>query len=171
MPIAEAVPEVNKAWVAPNATLVGNVFVSNFATIWYGVTIRGELNPVRVGNFSSIGDGTAITTVHSMPHDQVSSVNIGKNVRVENDCSIHSCIIDDDCVIGAGSVIQQGARLERGAVILPNSIVRAGSLIPAGQVWGGQPCVYVRDLGEQELLNNLALSFGQEHHEADSLYP
>ena len=69
LPIAESVPEVNKAWIAPNATLVGNVFVSNFATIWYGVTVRAELNPVRIGNFSSIGDGCAISTVHSMSHD------------------------------------------------------------------------------------------------------
>ena len=92
-------------------------------------------------------------------------------MRIENDCTIHSCIIDDDAVIGAGSVIQQGSRIERGAVVEPNSIVRAGSMIPAGQVWGGQPCVYVRDLSEKEMMDNLARSFGQDNHEQGSLYP
>ena len=130
--MADAVPEVNKSWIAPNATLVGQVFVSNFATVWYGATIKGDMNPVRIGSFSSIGDGCVINTMHSMPHDQTASVNIGKNVTVEADCNLHSCIIDDDCVIGAGTIVQQGARLERGCQILPNSIVPAGALIPSG---------------------------------------
>ena len=67
--MADAVPEVNKSWIAPNATLVGQVFVSNFATVWYGATIKGDMNPVRIGSFSSIGDGCVINTMHSMPHD------------------------------------------------------------------------------------------------------
>lgn len=115
---------------------------------------------MRIGHFTSVGDGCTINTNHSLPHSICSSVNIGKNVTIEADCNIHSCIIDDDCVIGAGSVIQQGARLERGCQILPNSIVKAGSLIPAGQVWGGAPhAVYVRDLSESEQMDNYAKSY------------
>lgn len=149
MPLDQFVPKAYNAWIAPNSTLAGNVFVSKYATVWYGVTIRGDMHPVRIGHFSSIGDGSTISTNHSLAHSLASSVNIGKNVTVEPNCNIHSCIIDDDCVIGAGSIIQQGARLERGCQILPNSIVKAGSLIPAGQVWGGAPfAVFVRNLSE-----------------------
>ena len=72
------------------------------------------MNAVRIGHFSSIGDGTSIYSTHALPHGLTSSVNIGKNVVIEANCAIHSCIIDDDCVIGAGSTIMQGARLERG---------------------------------------------------------
>jgi carbonic anhydrase/acetyltransferase-like protein (isoleucine patch superfamily) len=78
------------------------------------VTIKAEINPVRIGYFTSIGDGTSINSAHALPHGLASSVNIGKNVTIENGCSIHSCIIDDDCVIGANSIIMPGARLERG---------------------------------------------------------
>ena len=159
LPLYNAIPEVKDAWIAPNATLAGNVFLAKYATIWYGVTIRAELNPVRIGHFSSIGDRTTIMTNHSMPHGISASVNIGKNVTVEANCNIHSCIIDDDCVIGQNSVIQQGARLERGCQILPNSVVKAGSLIPGGQVWGGNPVVYVRDLSESEILANYQTSY------------
>ena len=160
LPLYDQVPQAQAAWVAPNSTLVGSVFVSKYATVWYGVTIRGEQNPVRIGHFSSIGDGCTINTNHSLAHSLASSVNIGKNVTIESDCNIHSCIIDDDCVIGAGSVIQQGARLERGCHILPNSVVKAGSLIPAGQVWGGSPhAVFVRELTEQEQMENYAKSY------------
>lgn len=160
LPLAEQVPQAQAAWVAPNSTLVGSVFVSKYATIWYGVTIRGELNPVRIGHFTSVGDGCTIKTDHSLAATLAASVNIGKNVTIEADCNIHSCIIDDDCYIGAGSVIQQGARLERGCHILPNSVVKAGSLIPAGQVWGGSPhAVFVRELSEQEQMENYAKSY------------
>ena len=132
MPLYDAVPKVENAWVAPNASLIGDVIVSRWATVWYNVTIRAEFNAVRIGHFSSIGDNTAIYTAHALPHGIPASVNIGKNVTIEAGCSIHSCIIDDDCVVGANSVIGAGARLERGCVILPNSVVQPGRLVPAG---------------------------------------
>ena len=100
MPLYENIPQTDNAWVAPNASLIGDVFLSKWTTVWYNVVIRGEMNAVRVGHFSSIGDGTSIYTNHALPHGISSSVNIGKNVQIEANCSIHSCIIDDDCVIG-----------------------------------------------------------------------
>ena len=161
MPLYDAVPQVKDAWVAPNASLIGDVYVSKWATVWYNVTIRAELNAVRIGNFTSIGDGTSIYASHALPHGSASSVNIGKNVTVEAGCSINSCIIDDDCVIGAGSVIGQGARIQRGAVVLPNSVVPVGRLIPAGQVWGGNPCTFVRELSAEELNANYMASYAK----------
>ena len=88
--------------------------VSKWATVWYNVVIRAEHNPVRIGHFSSIGDGTVINTAQALPHGMSASVNIGKNVTIEPGCTIYSSIIDDDVVIGSGSVIMAGARLERG---------------------------------------------------------
>jgi carbonic anhydrase/acetyltransferase-like protein (isoleucine patch superfamily) len=159
MPLYDAVPEVKDAWVAPNATVAGNVFVSKYASVWYGAVLRGELHPIRIGHFTSIGDRTTIHTNHSLPAGIAASVNIGKNVSVGPNCNIHSCIIDDDCVVGANVVIQAGARLERGCQILPNSIVRAGSLIPAGQVWGGSPVTFVRELSQEEQFANYTRSY------------
>ena len=106
LPIYDQVPKAQEAWVAPNATLVGDVFVSKYATVWYGAVVRAEMNPVRIGHFSSIGDGTTINTSTAMPHGMTASVNIGKNVSVGANCNLHSCIIDDDCVIGHNVVIQ-----------------------------------------------------------------
>ena len=137
LPLYDSIPIVQDAWVAPNASLIGDVFISKWATIWYNVTIRGEMNAVRVGNFSTIGDGTSIYTCHALPHGISASVNIGKNVIIEPGCSIHSSIIDDDVVIGENCVVGAGSRIERGAQLLPHSIVPPGRLIPAGQLWGG----------------------------------
>jgi len=132
MPLYEGIPQATDCWIAPNSTLLGDVYVSKWATIWYNVSIRAEENPVRIGHFTSIGDGTSIYSTHALPHGLSSSVNIGKNVSIESGCSIHSCIIDDECVIGSGTVVGAGARIERGAVILPNSVVPVARLIPAG---------------------------------------
>jgi carbonic anhydrase/acetyltransferase-like protein (isoleucine patch superfamily) len=85
--------------------LVGEVIVSKYATVWYNVVIRAELNPVRIGHFSSIGDATTIYTANALPHGLSASVNIGKNVTIEPNCSIHSSIIDDDVFIGHNTVI------------------------------------------------------------------
>ena len=161
LPLYDCIPQAHGAWIAPNASLIGNVNVSKWATVWYNVIIRAELNAVRIGHFSSIGDGTSIYTAHSLPHGLSASVNIGKNVVVESGCSIHSCIIDDDCVIGANSVIGEGARLERGCHILPNSVVPPGRLIPAGQVWGGNTVKFVRNLTEEEQLQNYTASYNK----------
>lgn len=159
MPLYDVVSTIDNAWVAPNASLIGEVIVSKYATVWYNVVIRAELNPVRIGHFSSVGDGTTINTACSLPHGLSASVNIGKNVTIEPNCSIYSCIIDDDVYIGQGTVIMQGARIERGAHILAGSVVPPGRLIPAGQVWGGNPVAFVRDLTQEELLANYAKSY------------
>ena len=174
MPLYNAIPQVRDAWVAPNASLIGEVIVSKWATVWYNVTIRAELNAVRIGHFTSIGDGTSIYSSHALPHGLSSSVNIGKNVTIGAGCSIHSSIIDDDAVIGAGSVVGAGARIERGAVVLPNSVVPVGRLIPAGQVWGGNPCVFVRELSQQEMNDNYMASYANgasESSDSFSLWP
>jgi carbonic anhydrase/acetyltransferase-like protein (isoleucine patch superfamily) len=161
LPLYDSIPQTYNAWVAPNATLVGNVILSRFATVWYGAVVRGDMHPVRIGHFTSVGDRTTIHTDHSLPHGLACSVNIGKNVTIGANCNIHSCIIDDDCVVGDNCIIQQGARLERGCEILPNTVVVAGSLIPAGTVWGGNPAKFVRNLSEQEQLSNYSRSYAE----------
>jgi carbonic anhydrase/acetyltransferase-like protein (isoleucine patch superfamily) len=105
MPLYNQIPQTDKAWIAPNASIIGDVMISKWASVWYGAVIRAEFHPVRIGYFSSIGDGTVILTHFALPHGLASSVNIGKNVTIEQNCSINSCIIDDDVFIGAKSMI------------------------------------------------------------------
>ena len=174
MPLYDIVPKIDNAWIAPNASIIGEVIVSKYATVWYNVVIRAELNPVRIGHFSTIGDGTTIQTACALPHGLAASVNIGKNVTIEPHCSIYSSIIDDDVYIGKNSVIMQGARIERGAHILPGSVVPPGRMIPAGQVWGGNPIAFVRNLSEQELVANYAKSYtnsATDFSDADAKFP
>ena len=82
LPLYDLKPITQNAWVAPNATLVGEVYVSKWATVWYGAVVRGDINAVRIGHFSSIGDNTVIHTAASLPTGITASVNIGKFAKL-----------------------------------------------------------------------------------------
>lgn len=82
MPLYDHKPIVRNAWVAPNAHLVGRVLISSWATIWYGAVLRAELHTIRIGHFSSVGDGTVMYSSISMPVNVPPSINVGKNVTI-----------------------------------------------------------------------------------------
>jgi len=138
-------------YIAPNATIIGEVIIGNESSVWYGSVIRGDLNAVRIGNNCSIGDNTVIHTASSLPTGIPASVNIGNYVNVQSNCTLYSCTIDDECLIGHNTVILEGSKVERGSVIGPNSVVPPGRLIPSHQLWAGNPVEYVRDLTKAEL--------------------
>eukprot|EP00331_Platyophrya_macrostoma_P012353 CAMPEP_0176425650 /NCGR_PEP_ID=MMETSP0127-20121128/11502_1 /TAXON_ID=938130 /ORGANISM="Platyophrya macrostoma, Strain WH" /LENGTH=254 /DNA_ID=CAMNT_0017806825 /DNA_START=95 /DNA_END=859 /DNA_ORIENTATION=+ len=138
-------------YIAPNATVIGEVVIEEGTSIWYGAVIRGDINKVNIGKYCSIGDNTVIHTAGSLPTGIPASVNIGDNVWIQSNCTLYSCDISDTVVIGHKSVILEGARLEHGCAIGPNSVVPPGRIIPANQLWAGNPVEYVRDLGKAEL--------------------
>ena len=133
--------------------------LGDFVSIWHNVVVRGDINSIKILNYSSIGDRTVIHTANSLPTGFPASTHIGAHVTIQPGCSINSTIIEDDVFIGANSVIMEGCRIEKGAIILPNSVIPPGRLIPAGQVWGGNPVQYVRDAKDSEIFANYAFTY------------
>jgi carbonic anhydrase/acetyltransferase-like protein (isoleucine patch superfamily) len=86
-------------------------------------------------------------------------VQIGVHCIIQPNCSLYSCIIEDECFIGANSVIMEGCRIEKGAIIAPNSVVPPGRVIPARQIWGGNPVQFIRDAKDSECFANYALTY------------
>ncbi len=159
MSLEEMKPAVDYSFIASNATLTGEVNVSAYASIWYGATLKAELSPIRVGSYSSIGEGAVLHTHCAVPTGVPGSITIGKHVTIQNNCTIFSSIIDDEVFIGAGSVIGEGCKIEKGAVIAPNSLVPPGKLIPGRQLWAGNPVKFVRELSEEDLYSYYVQSF------------
>jgi len=151
MQIEDSKPQIDFGFIATNSTLSGEVFISPYASVWYNASLRGDVNPIRLGSYSSIGDSSVLFTACSLPVGIPSSVTIGKHVIIEEKCSIYPCIIDNNVFIGANSIIGEGARIEQGAMIAPNSFVPHGRLIPGKQLWGGNPVKYIRELTEEEI--------------------
>lgn len=159
MALEEVKPSVDFSFVASNSTLVGEVSLSSYSSIWHNATLRAEYSPIRIGSYSSVGDGSTLYSHCAVPTGVPASVNVGKHVTIQNNCTIFSCIIDDEVFIGSGSIIGEGCKIEKGAVIAPNTLVPPGRLIPGRQLWAGNPAKYVRDLTEEEVYSYYVQTF------------
>jgi carbonic anhydrase/acetyltransferase-like protein (isoleucine patch superfamily) len=146
MPIDQLWPSHGKSFIAPNASLIGEVLVGTNCAVMYGAVLRGDISAVRIDDNVIIGDNSTIQTVGLLPDGVPKSVTIASGVLVEPHCSLTSCIVDTGVWIGSGSVVQQGAKLEQGSVLLPGSIVSPGFTVPAFSVFGGSPAKMVREV-------------------------
>lgn len=151
------------AFVAPNATVIGSVSLSSRSSVMYGAVVRGDLNDVKIGAYTSIGDRATVHTTKSVEGHVSAGVSIGNHVIVGPGAMLQSCTIEDGAVIGANAVVMEGALVEAEAQVAPNSVVHPGRRIPSGQLWAGNPAAYVRDLTKTEL----AEASGHAEEEAD----
>ena len=110
--------------------IVGEVRIRQWSSVWYNSVIRGDINSVTIGRFSSIGDNTVVHTAASLPTGMPAGCKIGDNVTIGARCTLYSCHIEEDVMIGDRVVILEGARVEKGAQIAPGSVVPPGRLIP-----------------------------------------
>lgn len=132
-----------EAWVAPNATLTGRVTVGALASVWFGCVLRGDLEPIAIGDETNIQD---LTVVHV---DRGCPAVVGNRVTVGHRSVIHGCSIDDDAVIGMGAVLLSGSRVGRGALVAAGAVLREGFEVPAGTVAAGVPAVIRGEVGPE----------------------
>eukprot|EP01110_Echinostelium_bisporum_P010527 TRINITY_DN3932_c0_g1_i1.p1 TRINITY_DN3932_c0_g1~~TRINITY_DN3932_c0_g1_i1.p1 ORF type:complete len:243 (+),score=74.29 TRINITY_DN3932_c0_g1_i1:36-731(+) len=150
MTLYEKHPSVaSGAFIAPNASVIGDVEVGENSTIWYGAVLRGDVNNIKVGDNSSIGDRVVVHVSQHNPRGPAPTV-IGSNVVVENGAILHACTLEDGSYIGAGAIIYDGVVVEKGGIVEAGSIVTAGKRVGAGQVWSGNPAKHVRDVSSEE---------------------
>ena len=138
-------PEFEDAsFVAPNATVAGDVVLGKNASIFYGASVRANGASVRIGNNSSIQERATVMATKS-------PIVIGNGVTIGANAQLHSCRLNDECVVGSNAKVLSGSVVERHAVVTPGSFVAENSKIPAGQLWSGIPATYVRDLSAEEI--------------------
>ena len=125
----------NGAWVAPNATLTGRVEVGDFVSIWYGCVLRGDLEPIAIGDETNVQDLSVVHVDHGLP------VTIGRRVTIGHRAVVHGCSIDDEAVIGMGAVVLSGSRIGAGALVAAGAVVREGFEVPSGAIAAGVPAV------------------------------
>lgn len=116
-------------YIAPNATVVGDVVLENNVSIWYGAVLRGDVGPIRIGEGTNIQDNCVL-------HDPVT---IGKGCTVGHGALVHGCTIGDHCMIGMGAIVLSGARLGNNCVVAAGAVVKEGMSVPDGTVVMGIP--------------------------------
>ena len=132
------------AFVVPGATIVGDVTLSENASVWYGAVLRGDINRIVVGAQSNIQDCAVVHLSDDYP------AIIGELVTIGHSAIVHACTIDDEVLVGMGSIILDGAEIGGRTIIGANTLVTAGMKIPGGSLVLGSPGKVVRQLDRAE---------------------
>ena len=140
-----SLPSEGDYWIAPNAAVMGNVILKKNASIWFNVTVRGDNDPIEIGENTNIQDGSVLHTDVGMP------LIIGKNVTVGHMVMLHGCTIGDNSLIGIGSIILNGAKIGRNCLIGANSLITEGKEIPDNSMVMGAPGKVVREVSEGQI--------------------
>jgi len=139
-------PQIEEdAFVAPNATLIGDVVVKKGASIWYNAVLRGDLERIEIGEYSNIQDNVVVHVEPGVP------VIVGNYVTVGHAAILHGCIIEDYALIGMGATILDHARIGKGAVVAAGAVVLVRKEIPPLKLVAGIPAEIKKDLPESIL--------------------
>lgn len=128
------------AFIAPNATIVGDVTIGRDASIWYGAVLRGDTESVVVGAETNIQD---LTVLHADPG---APCRIGQRVGVGHRAILHGCVVEDLCLVGMGAVLLNHAHIGTGSVVAAGAVVPEGMQVPPGSVVMGVPARIVRSV-------------------------
>ena len=131
-------------WVAPNATVIGDVRMEEGASLWHGVVVRGDQGAVSIGKNSIVQDLSQLYSTKG------GDIHIGDNACISPNCTLDGCTIESFAFVGMGASVGHGATVESFAVVGAGAVVPPGATVPSGQIWAGSPAKYLRDLTQEE---------------------
>ena len=140
------VPEVHpEAWVASNATIIGKVKLEKDSSIWFNAVLRGDIEPIIIGENSNIQDGSVLHTDPGYP------LTVGKGVTVGHMVMLHGCQISDDTLIGIGSIILNNAKIGKNCIVGANTLITENKIIPDNSLVVGSPGRILRKVTDEEI--------------------
>jgi len=156
--------QTNDTFIAPTASVIGDVTNWDQSTVWYKAVVRAE-HRITIGFSSSVGEGSAVVTlpeqVTELPETGLPpDTHIGHYVTIGAGCVLKSCRIDDMVIVGDKCTILEGSLVESQVILEPGTVVEPYQRIPSGQRWAGNPAKYVSDLtlAEKESIQGEALA-------------
>ena len=147
-------PKIDKlAWIAPNATIIGDVVIGEESSIWFGVVIRGDVHKIRIGKRVSVQDLTMIHVTHYKKEDKSdgSPTIIGDDVTIGHKVMLHGCKIEDGCLIGMSATILDDAVIGKESIVGAGALVTKGKKFPPRSLILGSPAKVVRELTQEEV--------------------
>lgn len=138
-------PDSGNYWVAENATVLGRVILKENASVWFNSVLRGDNDPIEIGENSNIQDGCVLHTDHGVP------LTIGKDVTVGHMVMLHGCTIGDETLIGIGSTILNRAKIGKNCIIGAHSLIPEGKEIPDNSLVMGSPGKVVKELRPEQV--------------------
>ncbi|MGW4438145.1 gamma carbonic anhydrase family protein [Streptomyces sp. NPDC004596] len=143
--IAGKEPQVDaEAFVAPTASVIGDVTLRAGASVWYGAVVRGDVERITVGADANVQDNV---TLHADPGFPVT---VGERVSIGHNAVVHGATVEDDCLIGMGATVLNGAVIGAGSLVAAQALVPQGMVVPPGSLVAGVPAKVRRELSEEE---------------------
>lgn len=126
-------------FLAENATVVGDVTMGDGCSVWFNAVLRGDVNTIKIGNRVNIQDGSVLHTLY-----QKSTIEIGDDVSIGHNVTIHGAKIRDFALIGMGAVVMDDAEVGSGAIVAAGSVVLSRTKIGDNELWGGAPAKFIK---------------------------
>jgi len=147
LPVKGVSPQIPEdCFIAPNATIIGDVVMGKECSIWFNAVVRGDVNSIRMGDRVNIQDGACIHCTY-----QKTKTIIGNNVSIGHHAIVHGCTVEDNVLIGMGAIVMDRVRIGSNSIIAAGAVVLEDTEIPPGTIFAGIPAKKVKDIS-QELL-------------------
>jgi carbonic anhydrase/acetyltransferase-like protein (isoleucine patch superfamily) len=141
----------DRVFVDPSAIVLGDVQIGDDSSVWPMTVIRGDMHRIRIGNRSSIQDGSVLHITHAGPYNPAGfPLFIGSDVTVGHKALLHGCTLEDRILVGMGSIIMDGAHIEADIIIGAGSLVPPGKRLRSGYLYVGSPARPARELNPEE---------------------
>jgi carbonic anhydrase/acetyltransferase-like protein (isoleucine patch superfamily) len=147
LPVKGVLPTIpDDCFIAPNATVVGDVVMGSQCSIWFNTVVRGDVNSIRMGNKVNVQDGACIHCTY-----EKTKTIIGNNVSIGHNAIVHGCTIEDNVLIGMGAIVMDNAHIGSNSIIAAGAVVLEGTVVPAGSIFAGVPAKKVKDISRKLL--------------------
>lgn len=140
----------DSCFIAPNATIVGQVKMGENCSIWFNAVVRGDVNTIEMGNKVNIQDGACIHATY-----QKTKVKIGHNVSVGHNAIVHGCTIEDNVLIGMGAIVMDNVTIGSNTIIAAGAVVLENTNVPSACIFAGVPAKKVKDISEDLIENEI----------------
>ncbi len=148
LPVNNIMPSFGtNCFIAPNATIVGDVQMGNDCSIWFNAVVRGDVNSIRIGNKVNIQDGAVLHCTYKK-----TTVTLGNNVSIGHNAIVHGCKVDDNVLIGMGAIVMDNCQIGSNTIIAAGAVVTEGTIVPSGCIFAGVPAKKIKDIS-QELIH------------------
>lgn len=146
LPFGDHTPTIaSDAFVAPNATIIGNATLASGSSVFYGTVIRADSDAITLGEGSNLQDNVVVHCDAGVP------ANIGARVSVGHGAVVHGCTVEDDCLIGMGATVMNNAVIGTGSLVAGGAVVLEGTIVPPRSLVAGVPAKVRRELSDEEI--------------------
>jgi carbonic anhydrase/acetyltransferase-like protein (isoleucine patch superfamily) len=155
-------------FIAPNATITGDVVLGNHCSVWFNAVIRGDVHSIRIGDETNVQDGAIIHCTYQKAFTQ-----IGSRVSIGHQAMLHGCTVEDETLIGMGAIVLDHAKIGKGCIVGAGSLVLENMELESGFLYAGSPVRKIKPVTEiqREMILKTARRYPEYGNWYDNLNP